>query len=129
MKKDIETIEDIRILVDTFYGDVRLDPLIGPIFIGVIRDRWDEHLNKMYKFWQTILLGEHTYSGSPFLPHSQMPLQQEHFEHWLRIWYETVDRFFEGPVADEAKWRGGKMAEMFLTKIEYYRQSSSTPLL
>ena len=125
-RKDIQNLEDIRLLVDTFYKDVQLDPLIGPIFIGVIQNRWDEHLAKMYRFWQTILLDEHTYSGSPFLPHASMPLQQPLFDRWLSIWNHTIDRFFEGPMAEEARWRGARMAEMFLLKLEHARQRSTT---
>ena len=128
-KKDITTIEDIQLLVNTFYGKVREDNLIGPIFNGVIQDRWSEHLEKMYRFWQTVLLDEHTYFGSPFPPHAFLPVQQQHFDTWLKLWYETIDEFFTGAIADEAKWRGDKMAAMFLSKIEYYRDSSSKPLI
>ena len=39
------------------------------------------------------------------------------------------DENFSGIVADEAKWRGDKMAAMFLSKIEYYRGSSAQPLV
>ena len=53
-------LDDIKILVDTFYDKARQDTLLGPIFEGVIEDRWPEHLEKMYRFWQTVLLGEHT---------------------------------------------------------------------
>ena len=128
-KHDIETMEDIRLLVDTFYDSVRKDPLIGPIFIGVIKDQWPAHLDKMYRFWQTILFDERTYSGSPFLPHAGMPLEQQHFEHWLALWFHTVDGFFEGERANEAKWRGQRMATMFLSKIGYYRNNKATPLI
>lgn len=127
--KDISTIEDIQLLVNTFYDKVKEDPLIGPIFIGVIQDRWPVHLEKMYRFWQTILLEEHTYNGHPFLPHAEMPLEQKHFDAWLKIWQETIDRYFKGAVADEAKTRGVKMAQMFLAKITYYRGRSSSPLI
>lgn len=127
--KDITTIEDIRLLVDTFYGKVRLDPTIGAIFIGAIQDRWPEHLEKMYRFWQTVLLGEHTYNGSPFPPHAQLPVDQKHFDAWLKLWYATVDSLFAGEKADEAKWRGDKMAVLFLSKIDYYRNSSASPLI
>lgn len=126
---DISTIDDIRLLVDNFYGKVRQDGHIGPIFNGVIGDRWLAHLEKMYRFWQTVLLEEHTYYGSPFPPHARMPLEKDHFDTWLALWFETVDRLFEGPKAAEAKWRAGKMAEMFLSKIIYYRNNAETPLL
>lgn len=128
-KKDIVLINDIKLLVDTFYGKIRNDMLLGGIFNGVIKDRWPEHLEKMYRFWQTVLLDEHTYYGSPFPPHAQLPIEQRHFDTWLKLWHETVDEHFIGPKADEAKWRGDKMAVMFLSKIDYYRNNSATPLL
>ncbi len=128
-KKDITTMEDIRLLVDSFYGKVRVDQLIGGIFNGVIKDRWPEHLEKMYRFWQTVLLGEHTYYGSPFPPHARLPVSQQHFDAWLKLWHATLDEHFSGIKAEEAKWRGDKMAVMFLSKIEYYRDNSATPLL
>lgn len=128
MKRDIETITDIQLLVDTFYTRVRENELIGPIFDGVIQDRWPEHLGKMYKFWQTVLLEEHTYFGAPFPPHAELPVKKEHFDTWLSLWRETVDRHFEGERAEDAKWRADKMAVMFLSKIEYYRQHAAKPL-
>lgn len=120
MKKDIETLEDIRVLVDTLYTNVQKDTLIGGIFMGVIKD-WPLHLGKMYRFWQTLLLEEHTYEGKPFLPHATMPVEKKHFDRWLQLWEQAVDMYFEGPKADEAKWRGQRMAAMFLSKIEFIR--------
>lgn len=126
---DITSIEDVQVLVDTFYGKVREDRVIGPIFIGAIGDHWPEHLDKMYRFWQTVLLEEHTYFGSPFAPHARMPLESRHFEAWLGHWNATVDVLFEGVKAEEAKWRASKMAEMFLSKITYYRNNPAKPIL
>lgn len=128
-RKDITSINDIKVLVDTFYAKIRIDGLLGGIFNGIIRDRWPEHLEKMYRFWQTVLLGEHTYYGSPFPPHAQLPIEQQHFDTWLKLWHETLDEHFTGAKAEEAKWRGDKMAAMFLSKISYYRNHSSIPLL
>jgi hemoglobin len=121
MAKDITTIEDIQLLVNTFYDRVKVDPLIGPIFIGVVRDNWPVHLEKMYRFWQTVLLDEHTYFGGPFPPHARLPVEQKHFDTWLGLWNTTVDELFTGEKADEAKWRGDKMATMFWSKISYFR--------
>ena len=61
MKKDISNIQDIKLLVDVFYGKVREDGKLKDIFNNKIQDRWPEHLEKMYRFWQTVLLEEHTY--------------------------------------------------------------------
>jgi hemoglobin len=128
MKNDIANLDDIKLLVDTFYGKVQNDSLIGPIFNGVIKN-WQPHLEKMYTFWQTVLLQEHTYFGSPFPPHAKLPVSAEHFERWLTLWRATVDSFFEGPKADDAKWRGQAMADMFLAKIEYFRERNTKPLI
>lgn len=128
MKKDIADIEDIKLLVNRFYDSVREDELLGPIFNDVIKDRWPEHLEKMYRFWQTVLLEEHTYYGSPFPPHAKLPVEQQHFERWTKLFFATIDNHFDGELAYEAKWRAQKMAEMFNYKIDYYRNSSATPL-
>lgn len=66
MKHDILSFEDIKQMVDTFYGRVQNDSLIGPIFQEKIKDNWNAHLEIMYRFWQSILLEENTYSGRPF---------------------------------------------------------------
>ncbi|MDN3674483.1 group III truncated hemoglobin [Flavobacterium branchiarum] len=122
---DITTIEDIKLLVNTFYAKVQKDDLIGPIFNEKIQGRWPEHLETMYKFWQTILLEQHTYSGSPFPPHKHLPVEQAHFNRWIEIFTKTVDSLFIGNLAEEAKMRGVNMASMFLYKIEYFRDATN----
>jgi len=119
----IVNLDDIKKLVDTFYDRIREDKLLGPIFDERIQDRWPVHLEKMYRFWQTVLLQEHTYFGSPFPPHMQLPVDHEHFEAWLKLFNSTVDELFTGEKAEEAKWRAGKMAEMFAAKIDYARNN------
>ena len=121
---DIKNLEDIKLLVDTFYSKVQKDAFIGPIFNEKIGNRWPEHLEKMYRFWQTILLEVHSYSGSPFPPHKQLPVEKEHFDRWMEIFTETTDSLFIVPIADEAKFRANNMAEMFNYKIDYFRNAA-----
>ena len=127
-RKDIQDIDDIRLMVDTFYGKIRKDTMLSDIFNNVIQDRWPVHLNKMYRFWQTVLLDEHTYYGSPFVPHAPLPVEGEHFDRWVVLFNETVDTFFKGDKAEKAKWLGKRMADMFLMKIQYIRGTSHIPL-
>ncbi len=128
-QQDILTLADIKIMVDEFYAKIRIDQLLGGIFNGAIKDRWPEHLEKMYRFWQTVLLEAHTYKGSPFVPHAGLSVEQLHFDRWLSLFNETVDSHFSGEKAERAKWQGARMAELFLSKIQYYRDHPAIPVL
>ena len=122
MNQDVLTIEDVKLFVNSFYDKIRADKLLGPIFNERIQNRWPEHLEKMYCFWQSVLLGEHTYFGSPFPPHAQLPIGHEHFLQWMKLFNPTIDELFTGGKATEAKWRACKMAELFEMKIEHYKK-------
>ena len=37
MKQDIQELDDIKVLVDTFYDRIRENDLLGPIFDGIIK--------------------------------------------------------------------------------------------
>lgn len=126
---DILNLDDVKLLVNSFYGKVREDEMLAGLFNNRIGDRWPEHLEKMYRFWQTVLLGEHTYYGAPFVPHAQLPVQHMHFERWMELFNSTVDALFAGEKADEAKWRGKKMAEIFEMKIEMNKEKGFNSLV
>ncbi len=128
-KTDITTLDDVKLLVDTFYGKVRKDELLGPVFDDRIQDRWPQHLQKMYTFWQTVLLGEQTYFSSPFPPHATLPVNEQHFNRWLALFSETLEELFEGKIKEEAMWRAGKMADMFQYKISMIRGKESDSLV
>jgi len=128
-RKEIETLEDIKLLVDDFYGRIRKDELLKDIFNHKIEDRWPAHLQRMYDFWQTVLLDQKAYSGSPFLPHATLPVEKQHFDRWIALFNATVDTHFEGEKAEKAKMQSGKMAEMFQYKIAYYRNNPAIPLI
>lgn len=129
MEKDILTLADIRLLVDSFYDKVRDNSLLAPIFNERIGDAWPLHLEKMYRFWETVLLDAYTYTGAPFTPHANLPVAHAHFEEWMRLFQQTVDELFSGEKAEEAKWRAGRMAEMFEHKINYYKDKGFRNML
>jgi hemoglobin len=120
-QRDITNLDDVKLLVNTFYGKVQGDDLLSPVFNSRINGNWAPHLEKMYTFWQTTLLGEHTYSGRPFPPHATMPVNHQHFERWVMLFTQTVDELFTGEKADEAKWRAQKIAQMFEMKVWHFQ--------
>ena len=76
------------------------------------------HLDALYRYWQTILLGEETYQGVPFPKHADLPLTHQHFDRWLSLFHQTVDELFTGAVAEHAKFRAIRMSEVFRYKME-----------
>ncbi|GAA4445563.1 hypothetical protein GCM10023091_37370 [Ravibacter arvi] len=126
--KPIESLDDIKVLVNSFYDKVRKDELLADIFNNVIQDRWPQHLEKMYTFWQAVLLSEYTYEGSPFPPHAQLPVEKAHFDRWLQLFNATLEEYFEGDRSERARWQANRMAEIFLSKITFYRNNSSIQL-
>jgi|SRR6185312_9886304 len=115
--EDITGIDSIKLFVDEFYGKVRGDSLIGPVFSQVLPGDWRPHLEKMYAFWNAVLFGVAGFKGNPFSKHAPLKIEQEHFDRWLALFAETIDTHFEGPVAGDAKNRAGIMAEMFLHRL------------
>lgn len=128
MMKDITGLEDIRLFVDEFYGKVRGDDLIGPVFAGIITD-WHPHLEKMYAFWNAALFGVAGFKGNPFARHAPLPIAQEHFGRWLELFTETIDEHFIGSMAEQTKQKAGLMAAMFMSKLDRMRNDSSHVIL
>jgi len=80
----------IRELVHAFYGKVRRDPTLGPIFNRQVED-WDEHLSKLCDFWSSVTLMTGRFRGSPMRAHAEIPqLQPAHFARWLELFKETA---------------------------------------
>ena len=119
--RDIENRDDIILLVNTFYTDVRVDNTIGDIFNTQVAD-WDAHLPKMYDFWEGILLGGRAFKGNPMHAHIQLSqkteMGKEQFDAWQQIWKKTIDSLFEGDKAKEAKQRANHIAQLMLYKIQ-----------
>lgn len=122
IKTDITTREDIILLVNTFYDGVKAHPLLGPIFNDIAQVNWETHLPKMYSFWSSILLGEHSFTGNPMATHVNLsktvPLTEKEFSAWIILFDTTVNNLFEGEKAEEAKTRAANIARLMMFKIE-----------
>ena len=90
----------IATLVDRFYGKVRRDPELGPVFDQAITD-WPAHLRVLRDFWSSIVLRSRRYQGNPMGVHKALPpLAHELFQRWLGLWRETAREVFEPTVAE-----------------------------
>jgi hemoglobin len=121
MKKDIESKADIPLLINTFYGKVRSNGVIGYIFNDVAKVDWELHLPIMYDFWESVLFHSGPYARNPMVVHKALherhPLSGEHFKEWLRLFKETVDELFEGLNAELIKQRAQSIATVMQLKI------------
>jgi hemoglobin len=71
-------------LVRTFYGRVRQDARLGPIFAAEIAGSWEPHLEKMTDFWCSVILKDGSYSGRPVPAHTKLEqVREADFEIWL----------------------------------------------
>ncbi len=124
---DIQSRSDINQLMDLFYGRIRQDESLGPIFNGSIPDdHWPAHLEKIGDFWETILLQNPKYRGAPMPAHIRVdgafPLEKSHFDRWVELFHTAVDELFAGPIANEAKRRATLMAGLINFKVESARR-------
>jgi len=118
MKRDIETMADIEMLVNVFYDKVKSDDVIGPFFAQV---NWNQHLPVMYRFWQNAIFYSGGYNGNPLKTHQGLhkvfPLSKEHFEAWTHLFIATVDELYEGTKASLAKQRAASIAAVMQIKL------------
>ncbi|WP_460559091.1 group III truncated hemoglobin [Ferruginibacter profundus] len=121
MKKDIESKNDIELLVNTFYEKVKADESIGYIFTDLVKVNWQKHLPVMYNFWENSLFYTGSYEGNPMEMHKHLhraiPLSAAHFKQWILLFTNTVDELFEGKTADLAKQRAISIATVMQIKI------------
>lgn len=89
--RDETGIDEVMIdaLVEQFYGRVRDDGLIGPIFARRIDD-WAPHLAQMKLFWSSVALSTGVYQGRPMPRHLPLPIDARHFDRWLELFTETA---------------------------------------
>jgi hemoglobin len=117
------TEDSIAEVVDTFYGRIRDDQLLGPIFAGAIGSDWEPHLHKMKMFWSSVLLASRTYKGNPMIAHLQLPrLTRDHFERWLQLWRETVTALCSDELASLFNRKAQMIGERLLHAITTYHQ-------
>ncbi len=117
--------DDLRRMVDDFYGRVRKDELLGPIFEAHVQGRWPEHLRKMVDFWSAALLHERGYSGNPRAVHARLDVEPRHFRRWLDLFAETVRALFSEDVAAAIEARAEMMAGGLLSARGYGRHHLS----
>ncbi len=125
MRPDIRNIDDIKILVDSFYSKVLQNDVLKHIFNNPDYFNLQTHLPVMYSFWETVLFSNASYKGNPIATHIELDkkesLHEIHFATWLQIWFATIDENFEGNIANDAKKKAEQMKLLMMFKIDASR--------
>jgi hemoglobin len=105
-------IDEVMIdrVVRNFYGRVRADELLGPVFEARIAD-WEPHLQRMCAFWSSVALMTGVYHGQPMRKHLPLPVDAEHFDRWLALFEATVQDICPPKAADHFVERARRIAE------------------
>jgi len=104
------TEESVRVVVEDFYGRVRADPDLAPMFESRLGDRWQEHLERMCDFWTTVLLGTRRYRGNPMASHMTIPdISPSHFTRWMNLFARTARAHLSEPAAADMIGRAERM--------------------
>lgn len=120
-RKDLQSDDDVILMVNTFYERVRADEILAPIFDDVARVDWETHLPRMYAFWEAVLFGKQGFKGDPLAKHRELalltPLTSREFGRWVDLFHDTVDDLFLGPIAEGAKQRAERIAVVMQSHI------------
>ncbi len=83
----------IHDLVGRFYGRVRQDQLLAPVFMATLGETdaaWAAHLARLADFWSSVMQGSGRYHGDPFSAHlRQRDLTPVMFDRWLDLFQAT----------------------------------------
>ena len=123
MKKDIESRTDIEKLLWDFYEKAFKDELIGHFFTEVVPLNLDEHVPVIADFWESVLLEGRGYRKNVMEIHQDInkksPMEKQHFDRWVKLFSESVDKFYQGPKAIMVKQRAVSIATMMNIKIAH----------
>jgi hemoglobin len=116
------TEDKLRELVELFYGRVRRDPLIGPVFNKAIDD-WPEHLERLQAFWSSVMLTSGRYKGRPLPAHIKHgdSITPVSFERWLQLWREATEEVLPPNAAAAMQDKAARIAESLSIGIAFAR--------
>ena len=121
------TEDEIVRLVHEFYGEVRKDDALGPIFNAHVDD-WDHHLSKLVDFWSSILLRTARFRGTPMPKHVALPdLNADLFRHWLTLFRATAAEQSNQAMARQACAMAERIAQSLWMGYQMSRRPDAIP--
>lgn len=122
------TEELIDRLVHSFYGKVRADERLGPLFDNAITEPWPDHLKKMCDFWSSVTRRTGRFKGQPMQTHARIKdIRLEDFAIWLALFRETAHELCPPAVATIFIEKAEMIAENF--KLALFYRPDAIPIV
>lgn len=119
--EDIQSREDLHVLMSEFYKKLLGDSKISFIFTKVAKIDLEPHLLDLVDFWEQILFDRGSYRKNVLQIHQdvnrKLKFSEEHFTIWLHYLNTTIDENFSGKIAENMKTRALSIATVMKIKM------------
>ena len=119
--RDIQTREDLHLLMSKFYVKLLADSKINFIFTEIAKIDLEPHLQDLADFWDQMLFNRGEYRKNVLKIHTDLnqlsKLSEEHFAIWIHYFNTTIDENFVGQIAENMKTRALSIATVIKIKI------------
>jgi hemoglobin len=121
---DIETREDILLIMRKFYDRLLVDDSINFFFTKVtsVDQHLEAHFEILATFWEQSLFLKGGYSNNMFQIHKNVheksPLNKDHYDIWLSHLNTSINENFEGKYAEQMKTQALSMATVLQIKLQ-----------
>lgn len=115
-------------LIPHFYGLVRADPLLGPVFDDAVGN-WPAHLETLISFWSSVMLASGRYKGNPMAAHMQHAarITPEMFERWLMLWTRATAEIVPPEIAHALQSKAARIAESLSLGLFFRLEPAAKP--
>lgn len=120
MKTEIKDKKYIEILINAFYEKVKVDNTICFFFTDAVKVNWEQHLQVMHDFWESVVFHKGICDGNPIETHIDLnkksSMKMEHFQRWTQLFNDTADKCFAGAKVDLIKKHAFSIATVIQIK-------------
>ena len=115
-------------LVDRFYGKVRADAQLAPVFENAIED-WPTHLEKLAAFWSSVMLTSGRYKGNPAVAHLRHAprITPALFARWLELWADATAETMPREAASALQAKAARIAGSLQHLLAFHAAAQPQP--
>lgn len=110
-------LDDVRVVLDSFYMRAINDELLSPIFSRLKGPAMGREA--LYEYWCSVLM-QNEFADEKFFPdHIALMSSTQHFFRWSNLFLQTIDDLYAGPQAERAKAIVIRKCEEFKTTLDF----------